>query len=321
MIDSGNQAIDSELAAALPKLPRLDLADLETARSSMRSMTADQGPDLNGLTVTERAIPSLARCPDVPVRIYQPHEPAGPVGILDIHGGGFVLGDLETHHLTDIALARRVGAVVVGVDYRLAPETRFPGALEDCYAVLCWFSEHAAELGVDSDRIALSGISAGAGLCASLALLARDRGGPTPAFQFLGSPELDDRLDTPSMHTFTDTPGWRRSDAERSWDAYLGPGVRGTGAVSPYAAPARATDLTGLPPAYVSVAAFDPLRDEGIAYAQALMQARVPVELHLFPGTFHGSGQLAQAAISKRENGERYAVLRAALGLPPGRGI
>jgi acetyl esterase/lipase len=136
--------------------------------------------------------------------------------------------------------------------------------VQDC--LLSWFAAHAAELGVDPERIAIHGGSAGGGLCAALALLARDRGGPSIAFQYLGIPELDDRLGTLSMTTFIDTPSWNRPAAIRSWDAYLGEGRRGNDDVSPYAAPARATDFSGLPPAYISAMEFDPLRDEDIAY-------------------------------------------------------
>jgi acetyl esterase/lipase len=201
------------------------------------------------------------------------------------------------------------------VGYRLAPETPFPGPLEDVYAGLVWMSEHADELGIDSDRIAIKGSSAGGGLCAALALLARDRGGPHICFQFLAVPEIDDRLATPSMSAFTDTPLWNRPAAVVSWDHYLGPGRAGGDDVPIYAAPARATDLAGLPPAYISVMHFDPLRDEGIAYALALLTAGVSVELHLFPGTFHGSTLISAAAISKRETAETTAVLRHALSI------
>ncbi|GAA4706616.1 alpha/beta hydrolase [Pseudonocardia yuanmonensis] len=310
---------DPELAAAIPVLPVLDVSDLPAARATLTELR-DQlpAPDETGVTVTEVRVPGPEGAPDVPLRIYRPDVPAGPVGIYDVHGGGFIMGDLDGSHAANVAIARSVGAVLVTVDYRLAPEHRFPAGLEDCYAGLVWFAEHAEEYGVDPDRIAIHGISAGGGLCAALALLARDRGGPAIAFQYLGVPEVDDRLETPSMRAFTDTPIWNRPNAVVSWDSYLGEGVRGTNEVSPYAAPARATDLAGLPPAYVSVMAFDPLRDEGIAYALALQAAGVPVELHLFPGTFHGSSLIEDATISKREAAERVAVLRQALDLPRG---
>jgi acetyl esterase len=309
-------AFDPELAAAVAMLPTLDVSDIPAARATMKELRAGlPEPDETGISVTDVTVPGPAGAPDVALRIYRPDEVAGPIGIYDVHGGGFILGDIDASHAANVALARAVGAVVVTVEYRLAPEAPFPAPLEDVYAGLVWFAEHAADYGVDPARIAIHGISAGGGLCAGLALLARDRGGPAIAFQYLGVPEVDDRLTTPSMTAFTDTPIWNRPNAIVSWDSYLGEGVPGSADVSPYAAPARATDLSGLPPAYVSTMAFDPLRDEGIAYGLALLAAGVPVELHLFPGTFHGSTLIEGAAISQREITERVAVLRRALGV------
>jgi len=171
--------------------------------------------------------------------------------------------------------------------------------------------EHAGELGIDPARVAIGGQSAGGGLAAGLALLARDRGGPAVCFQFLGIPELDHRLRTTSMRTFTDTPMWNLPSAERSWGYYLGPDP---GEVSPYASPAIAEDLRGLPPAYVTTMEFDPLRDEGIGYALRMMEAGVSVELHSYPGTFHGSALVTTAAVSRRAGAELTEVLRRALG-------
>jgi acetyl esterase/lipase len=199
----------------------------------------------------------------------------------------------------------------VSVEYRLAPEHPFPAGIEDCYAALCWTAQHAAELAADPARLAIAGQSAGGGLAAGTALLARDRGFPALCFQLLEIPELDDRLDTPSMLAFDDTPLWNRPNAVQSWRHYLGP--THTGEPSPYAAPARAKDLAGLPPAYVSTMEFDPLRDEGILYALRLMQAGVSVELHSYPGTFHGSGLLPSAEVSKRGAREVLDALRRAL--------
>ncbi|GAA1830245.1 alpha/beta hydrolase [Pseudonocardia ailaonensis] len=304
-------ALDPELAEALPALPPVDLGDIAAARIAQRERRAGlPAPDESGVTVSEIVVPGPDGAPDVPLRIYVPDERSGPVGVYDVHGGGFVVGDLDGSHARNLAIARDVGAVVVTVDYRLAPETPFPGPLEDCFAGLSWFAANAADVGVDPGRIAIHGSSAGGGLCAGLALMARDRGGPAIRFQFLAVPELDDRLETPSMRAYTDTPVWHRPHAIVSWNSYVGADARGGPDVSPYAAPARATDLAGLPPAYVSVMAFDPLRDEGIAYALALQAAGVPVELHLFPGTFHGSATITGAAISQREQSERIALRR-----------
>jgi acetyl esterase/lipase len=309
-------AFDPEIAEMVPLIPSLDSADPVAMRAAMSEMIAAlPAPDPTGLRIEDRQIPGRDGDPAVPIRIYRPEGPAAPVGIYRVHGGGFMVGDLETEHAGCVQLARKLGVVVVSVDYRLAPETPFPGPLEDVYAGLVWMSAHAGDLGIDPQRIAIHGTSAGGGLCAGLALLARDRGGPHIAFQFLSVPELDDRLTSPSMTDFTDTPLWNRPRAILSWDSYLGPGRAGTDDVSIYAAPARATDLAGLPPAYVSVMHFDPLRDEGVAYALAMLAAGVSVELHLFPGTFHGSALIQTAAISKREQAEGIAVLRHALAL------
>ncbi|MDF2704454.1 MAG: lipase/esterase, partial [Nonomuraea muscovyensis] len=167
----------------------------------------------------------------------------------------------------------------------------------------------AGDLGVDPGRIAVGGDSAGGNLSTALALLTRDRGGPPLRFQCLDVPVTDDRLTTPSMLAFTDTPMWNRPMAVLSWRYYLGEAAGAT----PYAAPIRATDLTGLPPAYVSVCEFDPLRDEGIAYAQRLVQAGVPTELHLYPGTFHGAALVADVAVTRRMNADMVDALRRAL--------
>ncbi len=309
-------AFDPELAEVVPLLPTLDGSDPAAARAALSEMIAQlPAPDATGVQHEDRVIPGRPGDPDVPIRIYRPDVRRAPAAIYSVHGGGFVAGDIETEHASNIRLARELGIVVVAVDYRLAPETPFPGPLEDVYAGLVWTAQHADELGVDAGRIAIYGVSAGGGLCAALALLARDRNGPQIAFQFLSVPELDDRLTTASMTAFTDTPLWNRPNAVASWDHYLGPGRAGTDDVSSYAAPARATDLAGLPPAYVSVMQFDPLRDEGIAYALAMLAAGVSVELHLFPGTFHGSALVPHAAISQREQAEAVTVLGRALAL------
>jgi acetyl esterase/lipase len=307
---------DPELAAMVPLLPSVEGDDPATMRALLSEMIAQlPRPDTTGLQFEDREIPGRDGDPAIPVRIYRPDQRSAPAAVYSVHGGGFIAGDLETEHALNVRLCRELGVVVVSVDYRLAPETPFPGPLEDVYAGLVWTADHAAELGINPHRIAIQGTSAGGGLCAGLALLARDRGGPGIAFQFLSVPELDDRLTSPSMTQFTDTPLWSRPRAVISWDCYLGPGRAGSEDVSIYAAPARATDLAGLPPAYVSVMHFDPLRDEGIAYALALLAAGVNVELHLFPGTFHGSMLIHHAAISQREQAEAIAVLRQALAV------
>lgn len=310
---------DPELAAALPLMPEVDITDVEAARASQAGQLAARvaAADTTGVDVTEVRVPGPEGAPDVPLRLYRPLRAKGPLpAVYGIHGGGFVLGSPDVDHDWNLMLCRELEALVVSVDYRLAPEHPFPAPLEDCYAGLCRLAENAAEWGVRPDRIAVWGDSAGGALATGIALLARDRGGPAIRFQHLCSPALDDRLRTPSARLFTDTPVWNRRNARLSWEAYLGRGVRGTAGVSPYAAPARAgvLELSGLPPAYVSVMEFDPLRDEGVAYAHALRSAGVPVELRLFPGTFHGAWAVEHASVIRRATAEAVAVLRGALG-------
>jgi acetyl esterase/lipase len=202
-------------------------------------------------------------------------------------------------------------AIVVSVDYRLAPEHAFPAGIEDCYAALVWMTQNAGELGIDVEHVAVMGGSAGGGLAAGTALMARDRGGPALCFQVLNIPELDDRLETPSMKQFVDTPLWNRPNAIVSWRYYLGDALGGD--ISPYAAPARAEDLKGLPPAYVSTMEYDPLRDEGLIYAMRMLEHGVSVELHQFPGTFHGSSLVGNAEVSRRGSEEMMGALRRGL--------
>lgn len=268
-----------------------------------------QPPPRDDVNVEDRRVPGPEGAPDVAIRIYRPKAPATSSRpcVFEIHGGGFLMGSLDMMEPWCQRICGELEAVVVSTDYRLAPEHPFPAGVEDCYAALCWTADHAEELGFEPARLAIAGQSAGGGLAAACALMARDRGGPKLCFQLLEIPELDDRLETPSMQQFTDTPLWNRPNAEWSWRHYLGP--EHAGEVSPYAAPSRATDLSGLPPAYVSTMEFDPLRDEGILYALAMMQAGVSVELHAYPGTFHGSGLLTSAFASRRNADEVLAVL------------
>jgi acetyl esterase/lipase len=311
--------VDPELRPYLDLLPARPPADapvdMATVRAYATRMTADQNAaaDVSALVVDDRVVPGPSDAPDVPVRVYTPesHDVTSG-GLLYIHGGGFTVGSVEMEHFNAVRLANALGVVVVSVEYRLAPEDPYPAALHDCYAALEWIHRDAPLLGVDVERVAIVGSSAGGGLAAGLALLARDRQGPPICFQFLGIPELDDRLETPSMQRFVDTPMWSRPSAEQSWRAYLGDLYGGD--VPAYAAPARAGDLAGLPPAYVSAMEFDPLRDEDILYAQRLLQAGVSVELHTFPGTWHGSTAITGAAVSQRQMHEMAVVLRRALG-------
>jgi acetyl esterase len=264
--------IDPELAAMIDMLPKMDLADPVAARRAFEEILVAIRFDIPGietLAIEDRVVPGWEDDPDVSVRVYRPAGASTTErvpGILMIHGGGFVIGSVEAEHAGAALTAIGTGAVVVSVDYRLAPEHPYPAGLHDCYAALRYLHAEANALGVDTGRVALTGASAGGGLAAAVALFARDRGGPAVCFQLLQIPELDDRLETASMRAFVDSPMWNRPLAVQSWQAYLGP-LYGSDDVPAYAAPARADDLAGLPPAYVSTAENDPLRDEGITYA------------------------------------------------------
>lgn len=319
--------IDPELRDLAGSVVNSDLNDPAAARAGMEDMmsTINAGVDTSGLNIQDLDVPGYGSAQTIKLRSY---TPAGAnteerlAGLLQIHGGGFVMGSVDTDHASSVALARNLGVVVVSVDYRLAPEHSYPAALEDCYGALLWLHDNAQALGIDPQRVAVYGQSAGAGLAAALALLVREQGfknaegGPALCFQYLGMPELDDRLNTPSMKRFVDTPVWSQPKAELSWQYYLGEQYqRGADDVPALAAPARAGDLSNLPPAYISAMEFDPLRDEGVLFALKLMEAGVPVELHTFPGTFHGSALGVGAAVTKRQSKEMFSVLSRALKL------
>ncbi|HTX62726.1 MAG TPA: alpha/beta hydrolase [Acidimicrobiales bacterium] len=247
--------------------------------------------------------------------ILRVHRPLGidrdAPCLYSIHGGGYVLGRSEMEDARLEQLCLELGCVATSIEYRLAPETRYPGPLEDCYAGLRWVHEHSTTLGVDPDRVGIGGRSAGGGLAAATALLARERQGPRIAFQLLVYPMLDDRATTRS--SAWQVPVWNPAKNRYGWQSYLGQ-LHDTDDVPPTAAPARATDLTGLPPAFVCVGSADLFMDEDIAYAQALTHAGVPTELHLYPGGIHGFESIApDAAISVQLRRDVLAWLRRAM--------
>jgi acetyl esterase/lipase len=220
------------------------------------------------------------------VRVHRPAELDGALpAIFTIHGGGYVIGSYVMDDALHDAWGPQLGTVGISVEYRLAPETPYPGPLEDCYAALRWTHQHADEMGVDRTRLGIAGISAGGGLAAALALLARDRGEVPLAFQLLDCPMLDDRQTTPSLRS-EGLYVWDAKSNEFGWRSYLGD-LYGSDDVPVYAAAARATDLTGLPPTCVVVGSIDGFRDEDVDYARRLNQAGVPCELHVIGGLPH----------------------------------
>ena len=236
----------------------------------------------------ERVDHMVSEAPHVVVRVHTAKAAAsGPRPcVYSIHGGGYVIGSYEMDDLKFDQLCQEHDCVGVSVEYRLAPETPYPGPLEDCYAGLAWVFRNAGQLGIDPSRVGITGVSAGGGLAAALALLVRDRGEYTLAWQLLDCPMIDDRQRTPSSRA-DGLIVWSRVSNAFGWKAYLGD-LYGADDVPYHAAPARAEDLSGLPPAYVCVGGADGFRDEDIDYALRLNGAGVECELHVYPGAPHG---------------------------------
>jgi triacylglycerol lipase len=232
--------------------------------------------------------------------------------LLHIHGGGYVMGSVRMNHLSNIELAASTSALILSVDYRLAPETVAPGAVEDCYAALQWLCDNAEQLGIDPAWIAIRGESAGGGLAAALALLARDRGGPAIVHQNLIYPMLDDRSCITRMPAHLGAFVWTPQANAFGWRSLLGQ-EPGSAEISPYAAPARAEDLAGLPPSFIAVGALDLFLVEDMDYARRLIEAGVAAELHVYPGAYHGFDILPDAAPTRQMKRDAVAALRKAL--------
>ncbi|OAH13457.1 alpha/beta hydrolase [Streptomyces jeddahensis] len=313
---------DPELAAALEligeQIPPGFTPEMIPAmrEGSVAFQVSDEELQRNGaFQVEEREVPGPDGAPDVSLLICRPTDASGPLpAVYHIHGGGMILGNNRLGVTEALDWAEELGLVVVSVEYRLAPEHPYPAGIEDCYAGLVWTAGNAKELGIDPDRMLVAGASAGGGLAAALALLARDRGGPELIGQMLMCPMLDDRNDSVSARQMAGRGVWDRTANESGWGALLGE-ARGGPDVSPYAAPARATDLSGLPPALIDVGSAETFRDEDIAYAGRLWQAGGRAELHVWPGGFHGfDGFAPQVPISQECRATRLRWLRRLLG-------
>ncbi|MEV0715138.1 alpha/beta hydrolase [Asanoa sp. NPDC050611] len=279
------RAMDPELAAMQVLSPRITLDDLAAARELEHTLATQTTRRADDVEVVELVGARRDGTP-LAMRLYRParwDRTALPV-LLFIHGGSFVTGGLHSEDNRCIHYAREAQVAVVAVDYRLAPEHPFPAAIEDCQDALEWVVAHAPTLGCDPARVAVGGLSAGGCLAASLALWAADRPGLSPTFLMLLFPVLDARLDTASVNEFTDTPVLISDTVHRLWTLYLG-GSRQS--PSPLASPAHAPDVSGLPPTLMITAQYDPLRDEGLAFAARLAGEGVPVDLHHFGRGFH----------------------------------
>ncbi len=290
--------IDPDVLPLLEAFKDLRVAadTLETLRGQPLTRPAPLSDEVERV---DHAVPGPPGSPDVVIRVHRPKGIGGPLPcVYSIHGGGYVLGSYAGDDLRFDSWCPGQRCVGVSVDYRLAPETPYPGPLEDCYAGLAWVHQHAGELGVDAGRIGIMGASAGGGLAAGLALLARDRKDLPVAFQLLIYPMIDDRQITPSSRL--DAPIWNPAANEFGWRSYLG-SLYGSDGIPAYAAASRATDLSGLPPGYILVGTIDGFRDEDVDYATRLNQAGVPTELHVYSGAPHGfDNMMMQAPVARR---------------------
>jgi acetyl esterase/lipase len=285
----------------------------------VRAMMADMRPALPAtpadVQIYEAHAPGRDGAPDVRLVVTAPKAAGqGRPGILHIHGGGFVLGSADMTGPTDAEYASQLGAVVVSVDYRLAPETPHPGPVEDCYAGLAWLHAQAAALGVDPSRIVVTGESAGGGFAAALVLLAKHRGEYAVAFQHLVFPMLDDRTVThPDPSPYLGQFVWTPDSNRFGWTSLLG-GPPGGADVSAFAAPARASDLSALPPTFIICGALDLFLEEDLDYARRLIRAGVPTELHVYPGAPHGFMFMPTAQVTQTFARDSMAALARAVG-------
>ena len=276
--------LDPELVPLAAQAPAFVLNDVSVQAMRAQGLGA-AAPQLSD--AVERTEHVVSEDPRVVVRVHRPKGVTGPLPLVySIHGGGYIFGSYDMDDPKFDRWCPTFGCIGVSVEYRLAPETPYPGPLEDCYVGLKWAWDHRAELGIDESRVVITGVSAGGGLCAGLALLVRDRGEIPVTHQLLECPMIDDRQVTSSSR-LDDLLIWSRESNTYGWRAYLGARY-GSDDIPAYAAPTRATDLSGLPEALVIVGGADGFRDEDIAYATRLMQAGVPTALHVVPGAPHG---------------------------------
>ena len=301
----------------LPGLELIPTRDIDARRMEMLREAGLARPavrEVPDVAREERLIPGPPDAPQVRVLIYRPKAArVSAPAILHIHGGGYIMGAAEGSDGANRLLASDLGCVIVSVDYRLAPETPFPGPVEDCYAALDWLHASAGEVGVDAARIAIKGESAGGGLAAGLAILARDRREVPIVLQVLTYPMIDDRP-AADPHPFTGEFIWTAKSNRFGWESLLGhpPGRDG---VSPYAAAARLEDFADLAPTFIATGALDLFLEENLEYARRLTRGGVPTELHVYPGAYHGFELAGETAISRRYSQDYRQALGVAFGV------
>lgn len=309
--------VDPALLPLLDALPKLELSmsTLAARRAQELVMLATMPPvKSETIKIESLLIPGPADAPEVKALLYAPKQTSATLrpAILQIHGGGYIGGHAEQRAALSVQLAQELGAVVLAVNYRLAPETPFPGPVEDCYAGLRWLHTRAASLGVDPTRIAVAGESAGGGLAAALCLIARDRKEFSVCYQHLIFPMLDDRTCLAEPHPYVGEYVWTPEYNTFGWTALLGH-APGAPDVSPYAAPARATDLSGLPPTFLICGSLDLFIEENMEYARRLIRAGVPTEMHVYPGAPHAFMLVENLALTETYERDAMAALRKAL--------
>ena len=298
--------VDPELLGVIDAMPAfvIDANNLQFVRQAFAIPNVASAEAMSEVEMVEHSAPGWNGDPEVGLCVYRPIARTAPLPcILHLHGGGYVAGDARSHEPVHRELALALNCAIVSVNYRLAPETPFPGAVHGGYAAVAWLWSVADTLGVDRDRIAVSGESAGGGLAAALAILVRDRGEYRFCFQHLTYPMLDDRTcHRGDLNPYAGEFIWPRDSNRFGWRSLLG-AEPGRPDVSPYAAAARAGDLSGLPPTYIVVGALDLFVDEDIDFAQRLIRAGVPTELHVLPGAYHGYGfsPLATVTITSQQ--------------------
>jgi acetyl esterase/lipase len=307
--------VDPELVPMLESFPGMtfDASTLAEARQLMQNLGEAALAEDECVDVTRATVPARIGHPEVQLYIYRPKKAEGLLpSYFYIHGGGYVGGVPSMGAVQSRQLVRDLGCVVIAADYRVAPETPFPGPIEDCYAGLLWLYSFAQELGVDAQRIAVGGDSAGGGLAAALALLARDRGEVSLVLQVLVYPMLDDRTGyTSEPHPYAGEFLWNAQSNRFGWASYLGEAFGGSD-IPPWAAPARAMDLAGLPPTFIAIGQLDLFVDENIDYARRLIRAGVSTEFHIYPGAFHSFDLVADATSTKALQSSRTTALRRA---------
>ena len=312
--------LDAEVAATLqaiaaasgPASPSPAVGDVAGRRLSLNAMLEQFNNVAQSIAadveITEQTVPA-SDGQALRARWYRPATSDSSAAVLYLHGGGMILGSVPIFDGPVSRYVAATGVPMLSLEYRLACELPHPTPVEDVYSGLVWLAKHAARLGIDTERIAVMGDSAGGGLAAAVAIVARDRGGPVIAHQILIYPMLDDRNTVPDQH-LVPFAAWSYDDNLTGWTALLGDRI-GRSQVDPSAAPARVADATGLPPAYIEVGQLDIFRDEDVTYALTLSRGGVPVELHLRPGVPHEFDAIAfRADVSTRALADRHRVLR-----------